>query len=421
MRPRAKARPSQPAQTTKDRSAPGASGPSAVSKPATPKSSAASGSASTAKPAPSLKFEPPADWDAFFKGIPDVSEAQILLDVDALHDRNDLVGIEKALKAYLKYHGKHAAPWMYQQLATVMEMNKRDPKEIKIAYGWGAMLAQKSKDWVALIAAADQFLLHKYDEVELPAKRGETIRLRLSDLLDQAMAAAPHRAEPVLMGLVHAENLSDPQRMGDAADRMLSLGWPGKDAVWRTEIPKRVRNLAKKLKENGRGSEALTLLNRLPEIESRDLIVRLTWTGDAALELSVEESLGATCDHFTPRTVFGGSLIKEGRGRDKEAVYVCPRAFDGDYVIRVKVLYNDEKKPAQTAKLEIITHEGGDDEKILDRTVSLTRPQPVTVNLQGGRRKEVLPYRAQDGIQAPKATEAKAAEQDKASNPQPIR
>ena len=387
------------------RGATGALGPSAVPKGSTPKVSP------DVKKSPGAEapraFEPPADWDAFLKGFADVSEPQILMDIGALRGRKDFVAIEKALTAYLRYHGqKHAAPWMYEQLATAMEINKRDPAAIKTAIGWGAYLAQQGKDPVALIAASDQLLLHKYYEIALTRKFEGDTRVRLADVLDQAMEAASSRAEPILMSLVLAENLKDPERMGDSAETMLSLGWPGGDPIWRTEVPRRVRDLAKTLRLEGRGPEAKALLDRLPAIEARDLVVQLTWTGDAALDLIVDEPLGASCDHFTPRTVFGGALIKEGRGKDKEAIYSCPRGFDGDYTIRVGILYNDEKTPAQTAKLEIVTHEGTDDEEVTARTLSLSKLAPTTITLKGGRRKTVLPYQALNQINAPENSDA---------------
>ena len=78
--------------------------------------------------------------------------------------------------------------------------------------------------------------------------------------------------------------------------------------------------------------------------EARDLFIRLTWTGDADFDLAVDEPLGATATYLTPRTVFGGSIVKNGYGRHPEEVYVCPRGFDGDYTIKVETIYNNPDK-----------------------------------------------------------------------------
>ncbi|MDB5351892.1 MAG: hypothetical protein JWN86_3139 [Planctomycetota bacterium] len=346
-----------------------------------------------------FKFEVPADFDAFYKSFPDVSEAQVALDIAELRGRKDWVGIEKAWTAYLKHHNKHAAPWMYAELATAMEINKRDPAIIKTTFGWYAYMASKSKDprGIALIAACDALLLHKYYEIALP----NGIKVRLADLLDQAVKVAPQNAEPILMSILMAERLKDIKRFLNSSETLLSLGWPGVDETWRTGLRNRFSLLAKQLREEGRDDDAKELTQRLSGIEARDLVVRLTWEKDSLLELCVDEPLGATADHYNPRTVFGGALVKEGRGKDREAVYVCPRGFDGTYVIRVNVLYNDENQPTKVAKLEIVSHEGTPDEQSVYQTLSLSKLEPIRINLSGGRRKTVLPYFAPNQLKAP--------------------
>src|SRR5262249_39438266 len=148
-------------------------------------------------------------------------------------------------------------------------------------------------------------------------------------------------------------------------------------------------------------AESQALLNRIPLIEARDIVVRLTWNGNAMLDLVVDESLGATVEHFSRRSVFGGALVKEGTASDREAVYVCPRAFNGEYPIHVKPVYNDKDKPAHVATVEVVTHEGTSDEKVTITKVSVAKPEPVKFTLTGGRRTQVLPYEKPHTINAP--------------------
>ncbi|MCA1686217.1 MAG: hypothetical protein LC745_09610, partial [Planctomycetia bacterium] len=159
---------------------------------------------------------------------------------------------------------------------------------------------------------------------------------------------------------------------------------------------------AKTLREEGRGEEADAMLARLPGAEARDLFIRLSWLGDAGLDLVVEEPLGATARYITPRTVFGGSIVKDGYGSHPEEVYVCPRGFDGVYTVRVETTYNNPEKPALTATLEIITHEGTPREHKETHTIKLgdTPPAPVKVTLKGGRRQKALPFLAPAPLQA---------------------
>ena len=192
---------------------------------------------------------------------------------------------------------------------------------------------------------ADLLFLHKAYE-------------RVGPLLDLAAEKVPHRSEPLIMSINLARATKDPKRMGDAVSRLLELGWPGDDDRIRLEARQQAESLAKTLREEGRDDEAEALLARLPEAEARDLFLRLTWVGDADLDLVVEEPLGATARYQTPRTVFGGSILKNGYGSHPEEVYVCPRAFDGDYTIRVETIATDPDKPVTQATLEIITPRG---------------------------------------------------------------
>lgn len=293
--------------------------------------------------------------------------------------------VQAVLWGFLKHHGKTSEPWMYEALAIAIKMNGGKDADAKTALGYAADLAVRSRNPNHLVSVADQLLLMG----DYP---------RVGALLDQAAALIPHRAEPLMMSIILAQKIRDPKRMGDSIDALLSLGWPGKDTdeVLRRDAHTQAETLAKTLREQGREAEADALLARLPEAEARDLFIRLTWVGEAGLDLAVEEPLGATARVVTPRTVFGGSIIKDGYGKHPEDVYVCPRGFDGTYTVRVETSYNNPEKPALKANLEIITHEGTPQEHRETRTVAIDpggKPsEPVKVTLKGGRRTRALPF-----------------------------
>jgi hypothetical protein len=309
---------------------------------------------------------------------------------------------QAALMAYLTYRSKNAEPWMYEALALAIKENKGKEEDARTALNYAADLAERSQNPNLLFSVADQLYLHNYLD-------------RVGALLDAVTEKVPHRAEPLIMSIMLAQKTKDPKRMADAVDKLLSLGWPGNDAILRRDVRLQVERLAKTLHEEDRAAEADALLAKLPDAESRDLFVRLTWTGDADLDLVVDEPLGATAQYRTPRTVFGGSIIKNGYGTHPEEVYVCPRAFDGDYTIRIDIIYNDSmirdkkdteknpERPATQATLEIITHEGTLDEHKETRAIPLDDqpPAPVVVHLKGGRRKSVLPFLVQPNVAPP--------------------
>jgi hypothetical protein len=288
--------------------------------------------------------------------------------------------VHAALVGYLKNHPRRAETWMYEALALAIEINRGSPEDVKTALHYAADLAKRSHNPNLLVSAADKLFMKGYLE-------------RIGPLLDEAMALIPHRFEPIVMSVNLAQKTKDPERMSAAVDRLLSLGWPGRDEYFRIEAANQVETLDKALREDNRVREADALRAKLTASEARDVYVRLTWDGDADFDLTVDEPLGATASYQTPRTVFGGSVIKNGYGTHPEEVYVCPRAFDGDYTIRISTIWTNPAKPVTRLTLESITHEGTAQEKKQSRDLSPDKAnKPIVVHLTGGRRKTVLPY-----------------------------
>ena len=251
---------------------------------------------------------------------------------------------------------------------------------MKKALYYAADLAQRTHNPNHLVSAADQLLSEGYLE-------------RVGPLLDEAMPLVPHRFEPMVMSINLAQKTRDPKRMADAVESLLSLGWPGQDEYFRIESANQVETLAKSLREDGKGQEADQLLAKLTASQSRDLFVRLSWDGDADFDLLVDEPLGATASYQNPRTVFGGSILKNGYGSHPEEVYVCPRGFAGDYTIRVS---HDLHQPRQAGhSLDAGNDHAGRDDRRKETDV---RPQPRQAEQargrspDSGRRKKVLPY-----------------------------
>jgi hypothetical protein len=324
--------------------------------------------------------DPYAFWSEYYRKH-DESAAQLRETLRLLNISKKFTDVHAVLTAYLTHRRKNAEPWMYEALAMAIEMTHGNPEDIKTALHYGADLAQRTHNPNHLVSVADLLFRKGYYE-------------RVGPLLDEAAAKVPHRAEPLVMSINLAQNTKDPKRMGDAIDALLALGWPGSDEYFRREARKQAEMLAEKLKEEGRNTDADALLARVAVAESRDIYIRLTWDGNADYDLVVEEPLGAKAQFSMPRTVFGGSIIKNGYGKNPEEVYVCPRGFDGDYTVRIDKIYSDPENPPTRLTLESITHEGTANE--MKDTLPLVpedpQAKPVVVSLKGGRRKTVLPF-----------------------------
>ncbi len=317
-----------------------------------------------------------------------ITAQQLLPNLEAYRKRRRFQDIEEAIRGFLNYRARDAEPYLYEMLAVAIEMNKGKPEDVKAALGYAASQALKTNRTIDLTRVADDLAIHGMPE-------------RAGPLLDRAAELDPADARPLWMSIHLAARTKDPTRMGAAVARLLALGWPGVDETWRAEARRQVETLAKTLREDGRDAEATALLERLKSAEPRDLVLILTWTGDADLDLAVTESLGAVARVATPRTVFGGAIVKNGYGKHPEEVYSCPLAFDGDYTVRVETIYNDEKTPVRQATLTILRHEGTDHEQKEVRTIALPKPAPVVVHVEGGRRKQVLPFQAPPVVATP--------------------
>lgn len=338
------------------------------------------GSGSVVGVRPVAHVDPYAFWSEYYRKH-DESAAQLRETLRLLNLSKKFTDVHAALTAYLTERRKNAEPWMYEALALAIEMTSGSPEDIRTALQYGADLAQRTHNPNHLVSVADLLFRKGYYE-------------RVGRLLDEAAARIPHRAEPLVMSLNLAQNTKDPKRMGDSIDALLALGWPGNDEYVRREARRQAEALAEKLKEDGRNRDADTLLARVTAAESRDVYVHLSWDGNADYDLEVEEPLGAKAQFSTPRTVFGGSIIKNGYGSHPDEVYVCPRGFDGDYTVRIVTVYADPENPPTRLTLESITHEGTANETKGTWTLDPRKPlvKPVVVPLKGGRRKTVLPF-----------------------------
>ncbi|WP_435019409.1 tetratricopeptide repeat protein [Tundrisphaera sp. TA3] len=373
------------------------------------------------KAGPARGVDPTQFWKGYFEKS-DEAPSQFFVTVAQLVQAKDFVNAEAAIKAYLNAHKKQAEPWMYEWLVKILEIRKRPDSEVKQALEYAAYLAKRNRNVNDLIRVADMMVLRKID-----GSIGEgATQTSTGELIDLAAEIAPTNAFPPMMSINLALRTKDPKRMMASTDQLLSLGWPGSDDQLRRDARKQVEALAKILRDEGQTDEADAMLARWPEIEARDLYLRLTWEGEADIDLTVAEPLGATASFNNPRTVFGGAIVKNGYGKHPEEVYVCPRAFAGDYTAKVDVIFNDPAKPVTEVTLEVIKHEGTPAEARETHRLKLSDLKPIVIHLEEGRRKVVLPYIPPperpviDPKTKPNGAEAKAAP-NPATTPAPAR
>jgi hypothetical protein len=308
-----------------------------------------------------------------------VTAADLLDNEMTLRREKRFRDIEAAFTAFLTHRAKDPDPWLYETLAIAIAINGGDPARVEQAFNYAADQALRHNNVVDLTRVADRMFIH-----HLPA--------RVPELLERAWTLDPLAPRPLVMAIQFAGKTRDPRLMSKAVEQLFSLGWPGVDEPTRVSARSQVEDLASTLKADGRDGEARELLALLADAEPRDLFIRLTWKGDAWIDLVVDEPLGATASYLNLRTSFGGAIVKSGRGKHPESVYVCPRGFDGPYKVRLEVSYNNKKDPAREVMMEIIMHEGTTREHVETKAITVAKFKPLVVKLEGGRRKSVLPY-----------------------------
>ncbi len=333
-------------------------------------------------PRPSGKTDPYQFYLEYYRGndrnrIDPEKLRQLVQDLNALGQFRD---VHAALVGYLRNHSKLAEPWMYEALAWSIDLNHGSAADVKTALNYAADLAQRTHNPNHLFSVADKMFFKGYYN-------------RVGSLLDETMAAVPHRAEPMILSINLAGKTNDPGRMADSVERLLSLGWLGQDEFMRVESRNQVEALAKTLRDGDRAKDADALLERLKGSEARDVFARLSWDGEADFDIAVREPLGATANYDMPRTVFGGSVISNGYGSHPEEVYVCPRGFDGDYTISVSTIFINSSKPVTRLTLETVVHDGTPQEQKETFNLDPDKPnKPIVLKLKNGRRKRVLPF-----------------------------
>ena len=135
----------------------------------------------------------------------------------------------------------------------------------------------------------------------------------VSDLLsvNQAAKLASSRPEAYVQGLYLAQQINDLEGIQWSTVGILQQGWPHEHA----EIPKLAKRVAdatiEQLKAQHLTNEAKLpgSKRRLDNAQIRDCVVVVSWTGDADIDLLVEEPSGSVCSFRSPRTTGGGVML----------------------------------------------------------------------------------------------------------------
>jgi hypothetical protein len=163
-------------------------------------------------------------------------------------------------------------------------------------------------------------------------------------------------------------------------------------------VPEKATRVARatllKLREENRLEEAKHFQAALNQALVRDCLVKVTWTGEADIDLMVEEPGGTICSFRAPRSTSGGVLVGESLKTAKSSegqteTYICPEGFTGQYRMLVKRVWG--KVTGGKVTVDIYTNFNTDKQTHIREQIPVgDKDAMVVFDVANGRRKEAL-------------------------------
>jgi len=283
-------------------------------------------------------------------------------------------------------HGQ-PQPWMYEVMALVMQAQGRPSEEIE-----------------RVVLSAVDFMNTPADLMHVGvylARLGQgdadhRLTRRALLIFRQVAQLQPIWPEPYMHGLKAARRLDDLEGIQWATLGILSRAWTNDQVeVWKRGLYAAYDTLDT-LRAQKRTREAKQFEAALDQAVIRDCVARISWNGNADLDLLVEEPSGTVCSLRNPRSTAGGVMLGDTFshvGRDGsegyQEIYACPKGFPGTYRILVRRVWG--KVTGGKVKVEVYAHYRSKNQRSVRKSVSLKDDQALVVfDLKDGRRKESL-------------------------------
>ncbi|HMC88790.1 MAG TPA: hypothetical protein VKI17_04545, partial [Gemmataceae bacterium] len=313
------------------------------------------------------KLDPTKIWqEALRKGVND--PGLIIACADYLGTHATIEHLVEFLKADLR-QGVLVRPWVYDLLALSLEVQKASPDEIeRVRLSSLDLESQDAQSYVEASKAMAK--LGRYD--------------RAVAFCRQAALLEPNAPAPYEEALVVAELSKDSTAMEWAAGGLLRRDWPVDNDELHQKAASKLQNLARTLAAGQRQGEAQRMLASAQSLHERDLVVVLSWQGEADLDLEVREPIGTTCSFMQRQTPGGGTLLGDTLSDMTRETYVAAKAFSGEYQLTLRRIWG--RPLGGKATLEIIAHQGTPQESRRRETVTFDRNYGMSVSLEEGRR-----------------------------------
>jgi hypothetical protein len=216
---------------------------------------------------------------------------------------------------------------------------------------------------------------------------------RALKLFHEVAAANPTRPEPYAMALNTAQRVNDQHALRWASVGILSQAWPKGQENLRLRAMGVAKEMYRELTQSGNEEAAKQFRDEINQALVRDCVANVTWTGDADVDILVEEPSATICSLQNPRTTAGGVMLGDTSAEsvDGDAItetYVCPEGFTGRYRLLIRRVWGEVS--AGKVSVEITVAKGTDIEQTIRRQIPLTDEPSMVVFEVPGRRREPL-------------------------------
>ncbi|MDG2409898.1 MAG: hypothetical protein P8M53_12890, partial [Pirellulales bacterium] len=271
-------------------------------------------------------------------------------------------------------------PWMYEALALAMRIEKMPADEIERVLLSSADFATSARQVIFLAEYMDRL----------------GYRQRALELLREVTLRDPSAELAYAKALDIAIYLDDADALQWSTLGVLSQEWPRENATIFEKAVRHSKSLVEQMRENGLDQQADQYASKLKQALARDVVVKVSWSGDADVDLMVEEPTGSVCSYRQNKTPGGGLLVgdpnaglSDTAGGSHSEVYSCPEAYSGDYRVLLRQVWG--RIPAGRVTVDVWSHLGSENQQHIQRVIPLDEDGAlVSFHLDSGRRQERL-------------------------------
>ena len=314
------------------------------------------------KPVPAVKLEQSSDgtivsvptsvdkkefWKNYFNSdkVNDGLVRRTMLHYKHANQYNDIiVALQSAMLC-----GK-AQPWMYEALALAQLCAGRPQSEYERTLMSAVEFSDDAQTMILIAVYMQRIGLHK----------------RALQVLEEVAKNNPEMEEVYQHALPIASITNNLEAKKWVSLGILSLAWPEEKQFMYDRANNMANGVVADLIAANKKKEAAQFQEQIDNAKKRDCIIRVSWAGQADIDIAVEEPGGTVCSMKNIQTPAGGFFMGDAHagqlgknGKIMSETYVCPKGFNGDYRVAIKKAWGNVI--GGKVKVELFTHVNADD------------------------------------------------------------